>query len=128
MKNARTNPATTAAKRSTQAKQTKLSRKALSPAHIWPTEVTERFSESFLKKVSLKSFYTVTCHFINTGLLDPSGKTANELINEIEHLIDKSPSSGEISIDHTFAILRRARLAKRSREMEWSSLFYALWF
>lgn len=65
--------------------------------------------------------------FINTGQIDPSGKSPAELHEELRRIADKLPDNFDVVIDYTPDLLAQARRYRRDEMYGFSVLMYATW-
>jgi hypothetical protein len=81
------------------------------------------------KRLAVRTAVWLTKSYIDSGRLDPAGKTHTEIVAEVRRLADADRGSAPlVSLDYTDGILRRARSAKKADESHWAVLFYAIWF
>jgi len=64
---------------------------------------------------------------IAQGVIDPRGKTPEQIVKEAYDFYTNPLYEFSPIIDHTVVILKQARLFKRAGDKELACLFYALW-
>ncbi|MBV8856780.1 MAG: hypothetical protein JOZ02_07460 [Acidobacteria bacterium] len=76
------------------------------------------------RKAKLAAAYSALS-LVSSGIIDPEGKTEEELRDEVIEYLQKY--SFQIVIDYTGDILRQARTFHKLKNEQFACLFYALW-
>ena len=76
----------------------------------------------------LQSLYKgMLASFINAGYIDPTGKSPEEIHQDLCRVADDLPDDFDVVIDHTPQLLSLARQFRRSSKPELAVLMYATW-
>src|ERR1700743_2309292 len=88
--------------------------------------------KKILKKHSMDRLTTkivngALAYQIETGGIDPRGKSDQELLKELRSIFRRAKGPVNLTVDHTSALLKRARDAAKAKEHEQACLFFATW-
>lgn len=69
----------------------------------------------------------VICELINIGVVNPKGKTGDQIVDEVGKYVENHVAELQLIVDHTDDIVRQARVYQKFNKKELACLFYALY-